>query len=416
MRNCTANRNDLTRGDRHVYQNCNETYYPPTFEEESLNDEVALVLQYDIGQCPSTWHALSDRHSPIVPSSHVSHKLTQKDKQHQFNEYKRKLKLKRKCNFNSRLSELDQNHPDVFNDSNHYAFRYYSETTSNGRPSCFYTQDQRYNYGPSDQTHNMEQRALNLRYQSCSHYVNNVKLQLHYLNYGVDYLNGGCSAPRLQYDLPPSPPISPELLQVKKTRVQDMITSNTCNRILLSDSPNIDNMEPLIKQERISPLGKQQKTLNCLGAPAFPQYVPLPIHSHANIKMSMFYNNNQCINASGYPNNRLVSPKDDFIDNVNNHTRSSLPIGHCSDNSFDSFTSREHVSKHCQKVGQSCAIADDCCSHRNSVVKYDIEASIHMKIVEVDDKSSELRQDINLPAIGSFLEYLNGNESSNNGT
>lgn len=40
--------------------------------------------------CPSAWHAMSDRHSPVLPSSHVAHKISQREKQIQFQEFCRR--------------------------------------------------------------------------------------------------------------------------------------------------------------------------------------------------------------------------------------------------------------------------------------------------------------------------------------
>ncbi|ESO98257.1 hypothetical protein LOTGIDRAFT_159052 [Lottia gigantea] len=48
-----------------------------------------LLLSLQSVNCPSSWHMLSDRHSPVLPSNHVAHKIMQQEKQRQFLEFKR---------------------------------------------------------------------------------------------------------------------------------------------------------------------------------------------------------------------------------------------------------------------------------------------------------------------------------------
>lgn len=59
---------------------------------------------------------------------------------------------------------------------------------------------------------------------------------------------------------------------------------------------------------------------------------------------------------------------------------------------------------------QPCAVANRGCSQTfNKVVIYDIEASLHMKIVENLSRSRDdgLETNVDLHSIGSFLDYLN---------
>ena len=404
----SATHNHFKGFNRNYY----ETIYPTSVDGESMNDEVALLTQDDINQCPSTWHALSDRHSPIVPSSHVTHKMTQRDKQRQFTEYKRKLKLERKCNFNSRLSELDKIHPDMLRDGNHYAnFKYHNEMTGGGRPSCIYPYGQRSNYVPSSDR-DPELCTFYPRQQSCADYSNNVRLQVHYFNCGFDYINAGNSPSSLQYNLPLSPPITPDHLKTKTSRMHNTICTNACNYTYPDEGYNYDSIATHIKQERDSNVDKPSSVVNHYNTPYMPQCVNVPFHSHANIKMSMICDNSQLKYSSGYTDNRLASEMHYFINNINNYSRIVLPKGHFNDIQYRTPQAEVDVPKNGQNVEHSCAIADGCPSNGNSVVKYDIEASVHMKIVEVDNSSQEHRQDVDLPAIGSFLEYLNENEST----
>ncbi|XP_050396684.1 aryl hydrocarbon receptor-like [Patella vulgata] len=50
-------------------------------------EDLAMSLQST--SCPSSWHMLGDRHSPVLPSNHVAHKIMQHEKQRQFLEFKR---------------------------------------------------------------------------------------------------------------------------------------------------------------------------------------------------------------------------------------------------------------------------------------------------------------------------------------
>ncbi|KAL8622630.1 hypothetical protein ACOMHN_009264 [Nucella lapillus] len=59
-------------------------------EERGSVVDSSCVLELE---CPSGWHGLSDRHSPVLPSSHVAHKLSQREKQLQFQEFCKRQQL-----------------------------------------------------------------------------------------------------------------------------------------------------------------------------------------------------------------------------------------------------------------------------------------------------------------------------------
>ncbi|KAK7110593.1 hypothetical protein V1264_014437 [Littorina saxatilis] len=64
-------------------------------KSESKKEEAALLDTSCILEvsCPSTWHCMSDRHSPVLPSSHVAHKISQREKQLQFQEFCRRQQM-----------------------------------------------------------------------------------------------------------------------------------------------------------------------------------------------------------------------------------------------------------------------------------------------------------------------------------
>lgn len=58
-----------------------------------FTEDLSMTFYNSLDPCPSSWHSMSDRHSPVLPSTHVAHKITQREKQIQFQEFKRRQQM-----------------------------------------------------------------------------------------------------------------------------------------------------------------------------------------------------------------------------------------------------------------------------------------------------------------------------------
>ena len=379
------------------------------FTEDLMNNEIDLALHNDLSHCPSTWHSHSDRHSPILPSSHVSHKVTQRDKQRQFSEYKRRLNSKRKYNWN--ISSFSHSLPEFNYGYSH--FHSFPDVTSANKPGImpytFYQFSQNNDFVPSLVSYSAEQCAYNAQCQSYPDNYDGESYQMHYLNYVTEPMNNGYSSAENQCRFPPSPPISPDHFQTSERNF-----NNGCCQTNDTLKNEHTSLKAHIKQERFPNSHEQRERARCLRTHGLPHTLPPPLHSLANIRMSMFCTNGQCTNTSGYLQEQAVHQMQHFIQNVyppaeflpgnfmNREANSGKGYAQVRESSPDSDIAKQYQNQDISRV-----LEKGCCS--NKVVKYDIEASIHMKIVEAEKPSTEQKQDINLPAAGSYLEYLNEN-------
>lgn len=58
-----------------------------------FTEDLSMTFYNSLDPCPSSWHSMTDRHSPVLPSTHVAHKITQREKQIQFQEFKRRQQM-----------------------------------------------------------------------------------------------------------------------------------------------------------------------------------------------------------------------------------------------------------------------------------------------------------------------------------
>ncbi|KAL3863809.1 hypothetical protein ACJMK2_005540 [Sinanodonta woodiana] len=386
--------------------------------QSSLDDEIALVLQGSMSNCPSSWHATLERHSPVLPSSHVAHKITQREKQIQYAEFKRRKQteqtIKQTQSWNHTtfsnntapsqvsfcLPEISfpipqmQTQPEL---STHSQFGVTDNAYGDNRQFWFSY------YGPPTNIHDRDIKHPPWHYQTyqadCGNYFNPTLVRTPV------------------YNFPPSPPPSPDIHHRRGYERKSSIWAEDQagniyhgkNRDISTNSPikcpTVNYQMPIIdvKANLFSPYAPEAaRTIECMGS------VPR-IQSQANIRFSMRYHT--CLgNREGIeqghqfvnPINPPVMPQINQTLGLSANNIISIPYA---DNETE--TNSINDVKPVLTSSQSCAFASGCCVEPKEV-QYDIEASIHMKIVENERKAMTAGKEVlDLPSIGSFLEYLN---------
>ena len=313
-----------------------------------FTEDVSLTLYNPLVNCPSSYHGTSGRHSPILPSTHVAHKITQREKHLQFQAYKRKQQFEKEyCGHSA-------------SKPSHFVCSTEGESHDNERlikhikiePGGNLTLQSDIIPPNVPFINNRQERVeQKLFYKEgiprsdgsvFQFYPNNIRpYPFHNFTDANNLLahnNGMCSPGGRVYDLPTNGTIHNQFLPhdhyQNGVRVRAPFDVNNC--------PEINNQN-----------GIRMSTAN--------------IRPRTNITVSMQYG---------------FDPSLDI--NVNNEKarHSRQPV--------------RDVSGH-NAVGSS---------NGGQYFAYDIEASIHMKIVD-NSRARNNKPDLDLPSIGSFLDYLN---------
>lgn len=345
-----------------------------------FTEDVSLSFYTPLVTCPSSWHMLSDRHSPVLPSTHVAHKITQREKQLQFQEFKRRQQIEKaviKTEYNVYTTPSQNSCQQQF--------------TAHAPPVESFV-----SFKPcGNDVQMIKAEPRDNFYSNCGHVMNypNVNKNYHHVPSPV-YMNPS-DPPSQQhwntmappnypnvppnvnvYNFPPSPPNSPQRLPNYPYQIYH-------NQVHVHEKPNasfvhspINSLPNQYDQSQINGIPNNQPTQ--------------PIHHIPNQYFSNGYmKSNKGVKFSV----RCNAPQQ------NPHFSQQGPnIGVFQDASNYAITTI---------AGQSCSMP-----HRfgpDERVEYDIEASIHMKIVENprNRRGTHLKGDVDLPSIGSFLEYLN---------
>lgn len=341
-----------------------------------FTEDVSLSFYTPLVTCPSSWHVMSDRHSPVLPSTHVAHKITQREKQLQFQEFKRRQQIEKaviKTEYNVYTPALNS-----------------CQQFTGPAVDSFVT------FKPcSNDVQMIKTEPQDTFYSNCGHGNNypNASPAM-YFNPNeppapqhwntMPPPNYPTLPPNVNvYNFPPSPPNSPQ----KVANYPYQIYPNQCQKNPHSSSvhssfnslPNqydqSQNGFPIASHSNPQPINHNQPTSH-----AHPQYFTNRyMKSDKGLKFSL-----RCNAPQQTPN---------LVPHGNN-------LGVFQDASNYAITTI---------AGQSCAMPHRF--HPDERVEYDIEASIHMKIVENPrnrrSTHAHLKGDVDLPSIGSFLEYLN---------
>lgn len=331
-----------------------------------FTEDVSLSFYTPLVTCPSSWHMMSDRHSPVLPSTHVAHKITQREKQLQFQEFKRRQQIEK----NVIKTEYDVYSPMPSSCQQFHAPSV--DTFVTFKPCSNNTQLVKSE--PRDNFHTNCGRTMNYSNLPPTIYFNpNDRPPQQQWN-TVSLPNYPAAPPNVNvYNFPPSPPNSPQKVvnyPFNQQLYQTHDPSNLCVHPTMQTFTNQYNRH-------------QSGT-------GFANYTNLPINHVQNQYASNGYMKsdkgvNFSVRCSAPQQNPQFPPQGNnfgVFQNTNNYAITTL-------------------------AGQSCAMPQRFCP--DDRVEYDIEASIHMKIVENprNRRGPHLKGDVDLPSIGSFLEYLN---------
>ncbi|KAK3094870.1 hypothetical protein FSP39_007328 [Pinctada imbricata] len=368
--------NDLPNEDIHGMQKISNFCSP----HMGFTEDVSLSFYSPLLTCPSSWHALSDRHSPVLPSTHVAHKITQREKQLQFQEFKRRqhqekhLQRPDTYSYNG-YQELNSSPyppvPPITNGGSSYTTPYIKP-----EPPDTYGDQQCYQ-GPSIQQ-SFTNNGVGLQQPMVECLPNSYPVYP-MMQHTVPPFHGGqiynqCQYP--SYNFPPSPPISP-------MKYQHIPCTNTYQHHVYHVYPTAPVSSPHFNHTMLHPLSNPNYSVPYGSTPVSHQSVmerkPATCRDDSQFKTTSLKPQNIQLSVHCEPPNKLKKKSDQSQNRIQVTTSVS---------------------------GQSCAVARNCCP--GDQIEYDIEASIHMKIVENPRRrNSSVKEDLDLPSIGSFLEYLN---------
>ncbi|XP_061171664.1 neuronal PAS domain-containing protein 3-like [Saccostrea echinata] len=331
-----------------------------------FTEDVSLSFYTPLVTCPSSWHMMSDRHSPVLPSTHVAHKITQREKQLQFQEFKRRQQIEKTVI----KSEYSMYNP-VQNSCQQYVASSVDSFTT---------------FKPcSNGTQMIKAEPQENFYTTCGHTMNYPNSMLfnpmeqtpqQQWNAAVPP-NYSAGPPNVNvYNFPPSPPYSP----------QKVANYSFNQHIYPQQGHNPTNLTCVHQPMQTLP-DQFDRSQNSAG---FANYHNLPI-SHVQNQ----YFSNGCVKPD-----RGV--KFSVRCNASEQNSHFSPQG----SNFGVFQNASNIAI-TTIAGPSCAMPHRFCPDER--VEYDIEASIHMKIVENprNRRGTHQKGDVDLPSIGSFLEYLN---------
>lgn len=329
---CSGDGDDCMSDDQHGPAKLS-TFCTPHM---GFTEDVSMAFYNTLDPCPSSWHTLSDRHSPVLPSTHVAHKITQREKQLQFQEFKRRQQM---CNqtvypvYNSclpyvapQLYSCDQisqeRHPQTIN-----SVSVKTEPVVNAMPTC------------SNINWNEHRNFQNGFHSYTDNYSSPYCIPTHSHNNGYqEYVYPSVNSYPPQY---PTTYVSTEAY-----------------------FPH--NMYPTYTNNESKIPGNswfQQEEIQC-NKPEIPQKA----NKRASIKVSM---------------------------NCDYSRLGQAPI-------INNTQSRGNIQNRMTRIKSEDS---------SSVVHYDIEASVHMKIVENTCRDNNCvrnkTHEVDLPSIGSLFEFLN---------
>jgi len=347
-----------------------------------FTEDVSLSFYSAPTTCPSSWHAMTDRHSPVLPSTHVAHKITQKEKQLQFQEFRRRQQIQ--------MQYDTQPTPFTHAPNKHLGFTFedHGQNGPNFKQTekdndVLYVPEKQIKLEPCTESYdsqcvlNRQSGVIDERNSSickstaCGHFAT---FHPYYRPQGTMITNvaGTVTSPQNHFTFPFQQSYSQEYPPTNLLSYHGIPVTH--------ESIRHNGGLHFIRQEPIYQISRHMSEGN---VPS--QCIRTFMKPQANIKLSM-----HCDYSHPTSGQQFQIPVETKYRPLQETT--TRPLCH-SEVSLD---------------GKSCAVNTGHCSPEE-VIQYDIEASIHMKIV--DNSGSKCREptktDPNLPSIGSFLEYLN---------
>lgn len=360
-----------------------------------FTEDVSLSFYSPLVNCPSTFHALSDRHSPVLPSTHVAHKITQREKQLQFQEFRRRQELEERMTVHNQAAVDFPPH-------------HWPMTSPNIPPQQRAFTSLRHEFTKCQTKTIKIEPGVEADSQSCPY---NPRVTIPetrttqgscrpFVPYDYQAFSFNPVSDNAMFHLPPSPPVSPRRVLPGGYAVYSSnqvpycpIGSNVPHHNIIYSSAMDHNAYPLSAACHNGRMEVSQYTNpSYLKSSAPPQY-------------SNCYSRN---NSKPHANIRLSMHCDYSPANTHMFTNSQ-------DAKFRPFLAQNNPPRFIPPIPQHnmSTVSGRMCGHTSQssegVVQYDIEASIHMKIVDNSVNKCCDKREVDLPSIGSFLDYLNEN-------
>lgn len=340
----------------HTYSQCKCHNYPRMdgHTHSNVDDSLAncytrdgTVLSYLNSQdecCPSSWHANGDRHSPVLPNNHVTQKSTYRERQHRVAEYRRKQSLEQNRSLMTPFEHSDYG-------------------TSNPR-TCY------------ELLHGVH--SVTTQYNCRPHpYRFNNFVDTSFSSGGphTGYVDNSC------YTYPSLCQSSSLVKQVRNPAGTDMYLPSP-QKLPRLYSSFACKMQEMYKLAETTNSG-DSTGYDCESSPSSSKLQNL--YSNANLRFSM-----ECNKGDGFEKRLLQQDSIQYSPHLSeatgNHTEQAMLA-----------VKSEHKHKH--DTQNCCALSEGFPPTLKHSVKYDIQASVYMRIVEPHTQDS-IQNGLELPVFG----------------
>ncbi|XP_046562744.1 circadian locomoter output cycles protein kaput-like [Haliotis rubra] len=365
------------------------------FQTHPGTQDEALVAVHSLSgaPCPSSWHALSDRHSPILPSSHVAHKISQREKQLQYQEFKRRQQTQMDQTAFKMMTEWEDQGYDCAQEipaQTMNEFRgqnLYPCSADNGHDSTWNTPDdlpqkQGFQFGRFQANDASFQRSMLQSFSAQGYNCPPFQMMQ-----GLS-MSGYYPHPPYVHNMPPSPPPSPQ---------HNHYNVDVYPRRTPPPPPRLQYQHSLLRDQ-----GDSNRTFNTANYSCFQQnYVAAPCIQDLQRTAEKYLG--YCEYEQGTRSLQRQHVPRESVGNCRpqNSRSNQRPMG-----PYESAFSLQGSMKPSPSSSQSCAYAARCRVQNNERSQSQAQVENHMMIVE-HGQPVHARGYMDLPSIGSFLEYLN---------
>ncbi|XP_071091143.1 aryl hydrocarbon receptor-like [Haliotis cracherodii] len=359
------------------------------FQSHPGSQDEAYVAVHSLsgGPCPSSWHALSDRHSPILPSSHVAHKISQREKQLQYQEFKRRQQAQDQTAFKMMPDWEDQGYDCAQELPDPRGQNPYPCSIDNGHDSWHTSSDlpqkQGFQFGRFQPHDDSFQRSMLQSFSGQGYNCPPFQVMQ-----GVP-MSGYYPHPPYVHNMPPSPPPSPQ---------HNPYNLDVFPRRTPPPPPRLVQLQHSLRRDH----GDSNRTFNTANYSCFQQnYVPAPCIQDLQRTAEKYLG--YCEYQQGTCSPQIQHVPREGVGNCKpqNSRPSQRAVA-----PYESTYSLHSSIKPSPSSSQSCAYAARCRVQSNERSQSQAQVENHMMIVE-HGQPVHSRGYMDLPSIGSFLEYLN---------
>lgn len=362
------------------------------------------------GSCPSSWHMMSDRHSPVLPSTHVAHKISVREKQIHFQDFrKRQLEQsyrKRKVLHRNAMGQANGNFTDgrltapqrIVAEGTVFCGQHQQRSNQLSQADSISRSPYGCPYPLAPEKHHYQEAYVTPE-QSPESMVDRVRADNNHSVFALcqpqPFHNPALnlSAP---YCMPPSPPPSPQRHGNHQQCVAQDRTVHVRNVFTHHPSGGYTWVQDQTYHVRNHGSQNVKHGGHCLAPDDAPfQNIPCATSRSTRRKLprSAYKSADQCY--------------------VNQQPTGDIWL---SDGHPEGPNDKRYISSHLCRPSMnvvrwdapdlySCAVASGCCEPGDKTPSC-FDPAFHMTIVD-EPLGNPSKSDLDLPSIGSFLEYLN---------